>query len=76
MKYVKMVIPKIGTFTNGNYDIKGVMLLGRLIGYCTYSRYDYVMCVGEYKNLPKYHLKNDLKSQFIKKNKIQGGNNE
>ena len=73
MKYIKMLIPHLGKFTNGDYDICGIMWFGRLMGKCTKSRWNSVMNVGDWKNLPQYHLKDDINPQFIK---IQGGNNE
>ena len=66
MKYLKMIIPKFGKFSNGYYDIVGIMWLGRLIGKCTYSAYKYVMEVGDWKDLPQYHLKKDRIPQFYR----------
>ena len=65
-RYLKMVIPSFGKFSNDNYDIVGVMWLGRLIGKCTRSRWDSVMNVGDWKDLPQYHLRTDMIQQFFK----------
>jgi hypothetical protein len=65
-RYLKMVLPSFGKFTNGMYDIVGVMWLGRLYGRCTKSRWNSVMNVGDWKNLPQYHLRSDTKAQFFK----------
>ena len=65
-RYFKMVIPKFGTFSNGDYDIVGVMWFGRLIGKCTKSRWNSVMNVGDWKDLPQYHLRTDMIPQFLK----------
>jgi hypothetical protein len=65
-RYLKMVIPSFGKFTNGMYDIVGVMWFGRLYGRCTKSRWNSVMNVGDWKNIPQYHLRSDTKPQFFK----------
>ncbi len=36
---LKMLIPRIGTFTNTAYDIKGIMWFGRLNGIVTFTEY-------------------------------------
>lgn len=65
-RYLKMALPSFGKFTNGMYDIVGVMWLGRLYGKCTKSRWNSVMNVGDWKDLPQYHLRSDMKPQFFK----------
>ena len=67
MKYVKMIFPNVGKFTNGDYDIVGILWFGRVLGICTRSRWNSVMNVGDLKNLPQYHLKKDDIPQFYKK---------
>ena len=65
-RYLKMALPSFGKFTNGMYDIVGVMWLGRLHGRCTKSMWNSVMNMGDWKDLPQYHLRSDMKPQFFK----------
>ena len=65
-RYFKMFIPQFGNFSNGAYDIVGVLWFGRLIGKCTESRWNSVMNVGDWKDLPQYHLRTDMIPQFLK----------
>ena len=65
-RYSKMIIPQFGKFSNGAYDIVGVLWFGRLVGKCTASRWNSVMNVGDWKDLPQYHLRSDMISQFLK----------
>jgi hypothetical protein len=69
MKYIKMVIPKFGKFTNGKYDIVGVIWLGSVVGKCTYSYYEHLIHVGKWVELPEYHLNSDIAPQFYRKPK-------
>ena len=64
--YISMIMPKFGKFSNGYYDIVGIIWFGRLIGKCVESRWNSVMNVGDWKNLPQYHLKSDIIPQFLK----------
>ena len=61
-----MIIPRFGNFTNGYYDIRGIMWLGRLNGICTRSDYNNIIEVGKWVCLPEYHLKKDKQPQFYK----------
>jgi hypothetical protein len=63
-KYIKMLIPRFGTFTNGAYKIKGIMFLGSLYGKVVESYYPMVYEVGEFVSLPEYHLSGDDEPQF------------
>ena len=63
-KYIKMVIPRFGTFTNGPYEIRGIMFLGQLNGKVVKSHYPMVYDVGEFVSVPEYHLPNDDEPQF------------
>lgn len=65
-RYFKMFIPQFGKFSNGAYDIVGVLWFGRLIGKCTESKWNSVMNVGDWKDLPQYHLRTDMIPQFLK----------
>ncbi len=58
---------KIGIFTNGLYDIKGIIFFGRLIGKVIRSDFEYVYKVGQFVNLPEYNTQDDIEPQFIKK---------
>lgn len=69
MKYLKMIFPKIGIITNGAYDFIGIIWFGRMYGKCIKTNYANIIEVGEYKNLPEYYLKSDLKPQFYLKKK-------
>jgi hypothetical protein len=64
---MKKIIPKFGKFTNGYYDIVGIIWFGRLIGKCVRSEFECVIKVNEIVDLPEYHLPNDIKPQFRKK---------
>ena len=66
MKNIKMIIPRFSNFTNGYYDIRGIMWLGRLNGICTRSDYNNIIEVGKWVCLPEYHLKKDKQPQFYK----------
>lgn len=57
---------KIGIFTNGLYDIKGIIVFGRLIGKVVRSDFEYIYKVGQFVYLPEY-LGEDTFPQFIKK---------
>jgi len=65
---MKKIIPKFGKFTNGYYDIIGIIWFGRLIGKCIRSEFEYVIKTGSIVSLPEYHLPNDTKPQFKIKN--------
>ena len=58
-----------GMFTNGVYDIVGMMYRGRLKGYVAKTGYSHVMEVGESVNLSQYHLETDTIPQFYLKDK-------
>ena len=63
------LIPKFGTFTNGVYDIKGVVIFKRVIGKVVRTDYPYIHGMGKWVYLSEYHLKGDTKPQFIRKSK-------
>ena len=65
-RYFQMLIPQFGKFSNGDYDIVGVLWFGRLIGKCSESRWNSIMNVGDWKDLPQYHLRTDMIPQFFK----------
>jgi hypothetical protein len=67
VKKLKMLIPRIGTFTNTAYEIKGIMWFGRLNGIVTFTEHPQVYEKGKLVDLPEYHLKHDLKPQFYRK---------
>jgi hypothetical protein len=67
VKKLKMLIPRIGTFTNTAYEIKGIMWFGRLNGIVTFTECPQVYEKGKLVDLPEYHLKDDLKPQFYRK---------
>lgn len=56
-----------GIFTNGVYDIVGMMYRSRLKGYVAKTGYYQVLAVGELVDLPQYHLETDMKPQFYLK---------
>ncbi|MEE9214844.1 MAG: hypothetical protein V3U54_08640 [Thermodesulfobacteriota bacterium] len=58
-----------GMFTNGIYDIVGMMYKRRLTGYVAKSHHTGVLSVGERVDLPQYHLEADTKPQFYLKEK-------
>jgi hypothetical protein len=58
---------KIGIFTNGLYDIKGIIVFRRLIGRVIRSDFEYIYKVGQFVNLPEYHNQEDVEPQFVKK---------
>lgn len=64
-RYLKMLIPMFGRFGNEYYQLIGIMWFGRLMGVCIKSRWNSVMNTGDWKNLPQYHLRSDLKPQFF-----------
>lgn len=51
--YIKTLIPTFGVFTNGYYDVKGALWLNRIIGECKYSKWRYIMKVGDMINIPQ-----------------------
>ena len=66
IKYISMIIPRYGLFTNNAYDIVGIMWLGTLTGLCTYSKYPNIKQKDEYLVVKEYHLSSDIKPQFVK----------
>jgi len=64
---MKKFIPRFGKFGNLYYDFIGIVWFGRLVGVCIRSEFDYVIRVGEWKNLPEYHTSKDRRPQFKRK---------
>ena len=58
---------KIGVFTNGVYDIVGIVLFKTLYGIVIKTRYPSIYRLYQKVGLPYYHLPIDKKPQFIKK---------
>ena len=57
---------KLGIFTNGVYNIFGLSIKNRIIGFITKTNFNYVYSKYKFVNLPLYHLKTDTKPQFYK----------
>lgn len=60
---------KFGIFTNGYYEVFGIIYSRWIYGICVKSEYLFVKAKWEYVNWPEYHLETDVKSQFWKRNK-------
>jgi hypothetical protein len=58
---------RIGIFTNGVYDIVGIILFKTLYGIVVKTNYPSVYKKYQKVNLPLYHLSTDKNPQFIKK---------
>jgi hypothetical protein len=57
----------IRLYTNGPYDIVGVVFRKRLYGVCVRSEFEYVIRPWSWVSLPMFHLKSDSKPQFVPK---------
>ena len=58
---------KIGIFTNGVYDIAGIVLFKTLYGIVIKTNYPSVYRLHQRVEIPYYHLPTDKKPQFVKK---------
>jgi hypothetical protein len=67
LRYLKMLFPRFGIYTNTYYNINGIIWFGRLIGICNKSKHCHVFGIGEFVNTRQYHLRSDSKPQFTKK---------
>ena len=65
-KYLKMVFPRVGIFTNGPYTIKGIMAFGKIYGRVVESYYPMVYDIGKFVILPEYRFIEDDDPQFFK----------
>jgi hypothetical protein len=57
----------IGVFTNGAYNVAGIVLFKTLYGIVIKTNYPSVYKKYQIVELPLYHLPTDTKPQFIKK---------
>lgn len=57
----------IGVYTNGPYDILGIVISNKLFGIVTKTNYPSVYKKYKFVELPMYHLPKDKKPQFVKK---------
>ena len=53
--YLKTLIPIFGKFTNGYYDVNGVLWLNRIIGICEHSRWQNIVKEGSWVNFPQQY---------------------
>lgn len=65
-RYIKMIIPKVGKFSNGDFDIIGLCIFGLIVGRCVYSRWNSVMNIGDYKRVKEYVITTDIIPQYVK----------
>lgn len=57
----------IGVYTNGAYDIFGIVISKKLYGIVIKSKYTSVYAKYEFVEMDMYNLSNDRKPQFVKK---------
>lgn len=65
-RYIKMMKPRFGKFSNGDYDILGICVFGLILGRCVYSRWNSVMNVGDFVKLKEYDTTTDTIPQYVK----------
>lgn len=58
---------KIGVFTNGVYDIVGIVIFKKLYGIIIKTNYPSVYKLRQWVEISFYHLPTDEKPQFRKK---------
>ena len=58
---------QIGIFTNGVYDIVGIVVFKKLYGIVIKTKYPSVYKLYQSVEIPYYHLPTDKKPQFRKK---------
>lgn len=61
----------IGIYTNGAYDILGIVILKKLYGIVIKTNYPSVYEKYKFVELPMYHLPTDKKPQFVNKLKYK-----
>lgn len=58
---------RLGIFTNGVYDIAGIVLFKKLHGIVIKTSYPSIYKLYQNVEIPYYHLPTDKKPQFVKK---------